>query len=90
MFQTEIAEKIKTRFMFDNCFFKKIVQFEIWRKLYQSLRQAIEDNIIVRMRIACLTPTLITFNAYCFYTSTVVTLTCLTLTVSAFAVWFIF
>jgi hypothetical protein len=51
-FQAKVAEKMKTRFMF-NTFFQKSCR--LWNnvKKYGTARQATDDNIIRRMRFAC-------------------------------------
>ena len=53
MFQTHVVEKIKTHFMFNNCFFRK--SCNLWDNVekYGTVRQATDDSIIRRMCFAC-------------------------------------
>ena len=57
MFQTIVAEKIKTHFMFSNLFSPEIrTVYKIMRKNVGNSRQATDVSIIRRMRTACWIP----------------------------------
>ena len=51
MFETKLVEKIKTHFMFNNFLSESWAVYEISERILYS-RQATDDNIIRRMRIA--------------------------------------
>jgi hypothetical protein len=51
MLQTKVVEKIKTRILCSITFFPEIVPLNV--KKCGRARQATDDNIIQRMRIAC-------------------------------------
>jgi hypothetical protein len=54
MFQTKVAEKIKTRILCSvTFFFRKSYRFLGNVEKYGTARQATDDNIIRRMRFAC-------------------------------------
>ena len=55
MFQTNVVEKIKTRFMLNNFFFSTRKSCHLWDNVGKPCRagQTTDGNIIRRMRIAC-------------------------------------
>ena len=75
MFQTKVVEKLETRISCSiNFFFEK--SYSLWDNVekYGTARQATDDNIIRRMRIACWIKkgyehTIRTCNTYCFSTA---------------------
>jgi hypothetical protein len=52
VFETEVVEKIKTHFVFNNVFLK-IVSFMRYVEKYGRARQAADNNIIGGTRNAC-------------------------------------
>jgi hypothetical protein len=74
MFETKVAEKIKTHFMFSNSFFFR-KSCHLWDNVekYDTARQAIYDYIIQRMLQKWgYKHTLRTWNTYCFSSATMV------------------
>jgi hypothetical protein len=73
------SQNKKTPFQFNGFLSRKAYCFWDNVEKYSRSRQAIDDNIIRRMRIACWIPkatdTLRIHNTYCFFTATVVTWT---------------
>jgi hypothetical protein len=84
LFQTKVLEKIKRRILYSITFFRKSCL--LWDNVqkYGRARQATDDNIIRRMRFACLTKAIIhtlrVCNTYCFLTAAMVTRTRLSVT----------
>jgi hypothetical protein len=86
LFQTNvIRENQNTHFMFNNFFFfRKLCR--LWDNVQKCCRagEATDDHITRRMRFACwitmVTNTLTICNTYCFSTATMVTRTCLNVT----------
>jgi hypothetical protein len=54
MFQTKVVKKIETHFMFNNFSSERCAVYRLmWGKKNGRARQATDDNITWRMRIAC-------------------------------------
>ena len=53
MFLIKVVEKIRIHILCSVTFFPKIVQFMKYVGKYDGAREATDDNIIRRMRVAC-------------------------------------